>query len=100
MIGRTRSDLTCKEEGEEGEEDSHHPCLPAGYNKFELPFPDTVNLINIGIDTTYVLRINDRVITLDLNKLECLFSRNVPWSLAVILMSCGQNLGWIFPVDF
>ena len=59
MIGRAGQDMTCKEDGVK---ESNHPCLPQQYNKLDLPFPDTVNLINIGIDTTYVLRINDKVV--------------------------------------
>ena len=31
------------------------------YNKFDLPFPNHVNPIDIGIDITDVLRINDKV---------------------------------------
>ena len=31
------------------------------YNKFDLPFPNEVNPIDIGIDITDVLRINDKV---------------------------------------
>ena len=38
-----------------------HLCLPEDYNKFDLPLPDTVNKIDIGIDITDVLRINDKV---------------------------------------
>ena len=51
--------MTCKEDGVK---ESNHPCLHQQYNKLDLPFPDTVNLIHIGIDTTYVLRINDKVV--------------------------------------
>ena len=32
------------------------------YNKFDLPYPNEVNPIDIGIDITDVLRINDKVI--------------------------------------
>ena len=38
-----------------------HLCLPQDYNKFDLPFPNLVNPIDIGIDITDVLRINDKV---------------------------------------
>ena len=40
---------------------SKHLCLPRGYNKFDLPLPDLVNTIDIGIDIVDVLRINDKV---------------------------------------
>ena len=36
-------------------------CIPEDYNKFDLPLPDTVNFIDVGIDITDVLRINDKV---------------------------------------
>jgi hypothetical protein len=36
-------------------------CIPEEYNKFDLPLPDTVNFIDVGIDITDVLRINDKV---------------------------------------
>ena len=40
---------------------SKHLCLPRNYNKFDLPFPSKVNIIDIGIDIVDVLRINDKV---------------------------------------
>ena len=40
---------------------SKHLCLPRAYNKFDLPLPDQVNTIDIGIDIVDVLRINDKV---------------------------------------
>ena len=40
---------------------SKHLCLPRAYNKFDLPLPDAVNTIDIGIDIVDVLRINDKV---------------------------------------
>ena len=36
-------------------------CLPKSYSKFELPLPDRVNTVEIGIDIIDVLRINDKV---------------------------------------
>ena len=36
-------------------------CLPKSYSKFELPFTDSVNVVEIGIDISDVLRINDKV---------------------------------------
>ena len=39
----------------------NHLCLPRDYNKFDLPHPGTVNIIDIGIDIVDVLRINDKV---------------------------------------
>ena len=47
-------------------------CIPKEYNKFDLPLPDTVNFIDVGIDITDVLRINDKV---------CLFAHH-PKSLS------------------
>ena len=38
----------------------NHLCLPRDYNKFDLPHPGTVNIIDIGIDIVDVLRINDK----------------------------------------
>ena len=36
-------------------------CLPKSYSKFELPFTESVNVVEIGIDIIDVLRINDKV---------------------------------------
>ena len=36
-------------------------CLPPSYSKFELPHTDSVNIVEIGIDISDVLRINDKV---------------------------------------
>ncbi len=36
-------------------------CLPPLYSKFELPFTETVNVVEIGIEILDVLRINDKV---------------------------------------
>ena len=38
-----------------------HLCLPPSYSKFELPHTDDVNIVEIGIDISDVLRINDKV---------------------------------------
>ena len=38
-----------------------HLCLPVDYSKFELPHRDSVNIVEIGIDISDVLRINDEV---------------------------------------
>ena len=36
-------------------------CVFPDYNKFDLPVQEGVNMIDIGIDITDVLRINDKV---------------------------------------
>ena len=36
-------------------------CLPENYSKFELPYVNSVNMVEIGIDISDVLRINDKV---------------------------------------
>jgi hypothetical protein len=36
-------------------------CLPKDYSKFELPFAEGVNVVEIGIDISDVLGINDKV---------------------------------------
>ena len=38
-----------------------HPCLPQAYSKFEVPFSEPLNVIEIGIDISDVLSINDKV---------------------------------------
>jgi len=38
-----------------------HLCLPQDYSKFELPHTESVNIVEIGIDISDVLRINDKV---------------------------------------
>ena len=53
---RTRDEVICNK----NLSSSKHLCLPREYNKFDLPFPGTVNTIDIGIDIVDVLRINDK----------------------------------------
>lgn len=55
---KSRDDMVCKFDGEEMT--NNHLCLPLDYNKFDLPFRDKTNIIDIGIDITDVLRINDK----------------------------------------
>ena len=53
------SELVCREKL--GRVVNTNLCLFPDYNKFELPIKDGVNIIDIGIDITDVLRINDKV---------------------------------------
>ena len=53
------SELVCREKL--GKVVNTNLCLFPDYNKFELPIKDGVNIIDIGIDITDVLRINDKV---------------------------------------
>ena len=50
---------------EDAEKCAHAPnknlCLPPSYSKFELPHTESVNIVEIGIDISDVLRINDKV---------------------------------------
>ena len=50
-------DMFCQPEGSV----NNNLCIPKNYNKFDLPLPDSVNFIDVGIDITDVLRINDKV---------------------------------------
>ena len=77
--GLSGEDLVCRYEPEKQVVQNKHLCLPQvylnmilndttqyypklqDYNKFDLPFPNEVNPIDIGIDITDVLRINDKV---------------------------------------
>lgn len=52
------SELVCRERL--GRVVNTNLCLFPDYNKFELPIKDGVNIIDIGIDITDVLRINDK----------------------------------------
>ena len=70
-------DLVCVYDQQQQRIANKHLCLPKvktntlkpqiviiffkDYNKFDLPFPNKVNPIDIGIDITDVLRINDKV---------------------------------------
>ena len=45
-------------------------CLPKSYSKFELPFTESVNVVEIGIDIIDVLRINDKVRKREKKKLK------------------------------
>jgi len=58
VLCRSEADLVCVYE--DGKVTNKHLCLPHDYNKFDLPFPNQVNPIDIGIDITDVLRINDK----------------------------------------
>ena len=54
---RARDEVVCNKNISQ----SRHLCLPREYNKFDLPLPGQVNIIDIGIDIVDVLRINDKV---------------------------------------
>ena len=41
--------------------DNKNLCLPPSYSKFELPHMESVNIVEIGIDISDVLKINDKV---------------------------------------
>ena len=60
LHGWSGEDLICNH-NDDGEITNDHLCLPQNYNKFDLPYPNKVNPIDIGIDITDVLRINDKV---------------------------------------
>jgi len=69
----------------DGEEiTNNHLCLPADYNKFDLPYRDRTNMIDIGIDITDVLRINDKEYSVEFSS----------------YFSCGLNQDCIFLTDF
>merc|ERR1719192_2087338 len=52
------SELVCRVQ--HGRVTNRNLCLHSDYNKFELPIQEGVNIIDIGIDITDVLRINDK----------------------------------------
>ena len=52
---RNRKEHTCDDSP------NKNLCLPKSYSKFELPFTESVNVVEIGIDIIDVLRINDKV---------------------------------------
>ena len=56
--GGGKSELVCREKL--GRVVNTNLCLFPDYNKFELPIKNGVNIIDIGIDITDVLRINDK----------------------------------------
>ena len=53
--GKSRKEHTCDDSP------NKNLCLPKSYSKFELPFTESVNVVEIGIDIIDVLRINDKV---------------------------------------
>ncbi len=55
LAGAAAADDSC------GHAPNKQICLPEAYSKFELPFTDTVNVVEIGIEILDVLRINDKV---------------------------------------
>lgn len=55
---KSGDDMVCQYKDDEVT--NNHLCLPADYNKFDLPYRDRTNIIDIGIDITDVLRINDK----------------------------------------
>ncbi|XP_071746375.1 acetylcholine-gated chloride channel subunit acc-3 isoform X2 [Lepeophtheirus salmonis] len=57
LVTRTRARVT---EHSCSSSQSLKLCLPTNYSKFELPIPNSVNLVEIGIDIGEVLRINDK----------------------------------------
>ena len=58
-LTKPSGDLVCKVEGDEIT--NNNLCIPGDYNKFDLPLPNSINFIDVGIDITDVLRINDKV---------------------------------------
>ena len=65
-----KSELVCREKL--GRVVNTNLCLFPDYNKFELPIKNGVNIIDIGIDITDVLRINDKASYNALSPLSCL----------------------------
>ena len=61
---RSRKEHTCDDSP------NKNLCLPKSYSKFELPFTDSVNVVEIGIDIIDVLRINDKVSTFQNSQLS------------------------------
>ena len=55
--GTPKEDLVCNKNSSL----NRHLCLPIDYNKFDLPFSNNINIIDIGINIVDVLRINDKV---------------------------------------
>ena len=61
IVGRkSNPDLVCR--ADNGRVTNRNLCVFPDYNKFDLPVQEGVNMIDIGIDITDVLRINDKVI--------------------------------------
>jgi len=59
ILGRKANpDLVCKKSS--GRVTNRNLCVFPDYNKFDLPVQEGVNMIDIGIDITDVLRINDK----------------------------------------
>ena len=60
IVGRkSNPDLVCR--ADNGRVTNRNLCVFPDYNKFDLPVQEGVNMIDIGIDITDVLRINDKV---------------------------------------
>ena len=59
MSGKPSGEMVCRPEDDGSV--NNNLCIPADYNKFDLPLANTVNFIDVGIDITDVLRINDKV---------------------------------------
>ena len=66
-----RSELVCREKL--GRVVNTNLCLFPDYNKFELPIKNGVNIIDIGIDITDVLRINDKASYIECPPGSCLY---------------------------
>ncbi len=83
--GKSRKEHTCDDSP------NKNLCLPKSYSKFELPFTDSVNVVEIGIDIIDVLRINDKVGTKKWHPFCCiilqLFESPVQMSSSAILDS-------------
>lgn len=84
-------------------------CLPPTYSKFELPHTESVNVVEIGIDISDVLRINDKVGRLlalpqAQTQAQALLANRRPlrrqlnslrWrALARTILYLGQNFSW------
>ena len=80
--GTPKEDLVCNKNSSLNK----HLCLPLDYNKFDLPFPNNINIIDIGIDIVDVLRINDKVLKSKIYKIKIILV--APGALAHRLQCC------------
>jgi len=69
-------------------------CLPITYSKFELPHTDSVNVVEIGIDISDVLRINDKVRRLVSIKMDLM------WSLRMFSFGLCDQINKVSKVSY
>jgi len=103
-FGLSGDDLVCRYDSGNRRVKNKHLCLPQDYNKFDLPFQNDVNPIDIGIDITDVLRINDKEYSVEFSSYFNVMWREPRLEIPLVFLadlnsSSGLGQGSMIPVN-